>query len=53
MTTKTQQENRTTWSECQCEACTANEDTRDDTPTEWGTWPIPGADCAEKVFQDA
>ena len=49
MTTKTQQENKTTWSECQCEDCTG----RDDTQAEWWTWPIPVAGCAEKVFRDA
>jgi hypothetical protein len=47
MTTETQQQNTTTWSECQCEDCTGNA-TRD----AWWTWPIPVADCAEKVFDD-
>ena len=53
MTTKTQQENKTTWSECQCEDCTGHEDARDDTQAEWWTWPIPVAGCAEKVCRDA
>jgi len=48
MTTKTQQQSTTTWSECQCEACTSKA-IRD----EWWTWPIPVADCAEKVFDDS
>ena len=30
---------------CQCEACTDSD--------AWWTWPIPVADCAEKVFDDS
>ena len=49
--TKTQEQNKTTWSECKCEACTSNEHNDGangyenhigDGPPEYAEWPPVG-----------